>query len=121
MQKDIDQLIAETNVNFKRGITEMLILSLLSKKEQYAYELTKLLRQTSHGLFDVQGPSLYTVLYRLEQKGFISHRDEQVGHRIRVYYRILPEGTAFLRRVIEEYRSITRGITSVLDEAVLGE
>ena len=45
MQKDIDQLIAETNINFKRGVTEMLILALLSNKEQTAYELTKLLKQ----------------------------------------------------------------------------
>ena len=56
----------------------MLLLSLLRQKERYAYELSKALKQTSLSLFDIQGPSLYTALYRLEQKGFLATREEPV-------------------------------------------
>jgi len=115
MEKNMDRHIFEMTTNFKRGATEMLLLSLLMEKEQYAYELSKALKKTSNGLFDIQGPSLYTALYRLEQKGFLATREQQVGRRIRVYYRILPEGQVYLKRTIEEYHIIKKGIASVLE------
>ena len=92
----------------------MVILSLLAGKEQYAYELSKALKQTSQGLFDIQGPSLYTALYRMEQKGFVATREQQAGRRIRVYYRLLPDGEVYLERLIQEYRSVSKGIAAVL-------
>ena len=116
MRKNLDQQLTEVTTNFKRGATEMLLMSLLIGKEQYAYELSKALKQTSQELFDIQGPSLYTALYRLEQKGFVATREQQAGHRTRVYYRVLPEGEQYLKRLIAEYRSITKGIFTVLDE-----
>ena len=114
MEKSIEQYITEVSTNFKRGATEMVILSLLAGKEQYAYELSKALKQTSQGLFDIQGPSLYTALYRMEQKGFVATREQQAGRRIRVYYRLLPEGEVYLERLIQEYRSVSKGIAAVL-------
>lgn len=116
MEKNKNQLITEVTTNFKRGVTDMLLLSLLLEGEQYAYELSKRLRQYSCGLFDIQGPSLYTVLYRLEQKGYVATREEQVGRRIRVYYRIVQEGREYLELVTREYSSITNGIASVLEK-----
>ena len=114
MEKSIEQHITEVSTNFKRGATEMVILSLLAGKEQYAYELSKALKQTSQGLFDIQGPSLYTALYRMEQKGFVATREQQTGRRIRVYYRLLPDGEVYLERLIQEYRSVSKGIAAVL-------
>ena len=114
MEKSIEQYITEVSTNFKRGATEMDILSLLAGKEQYAYELSKALKQTSQGLFDIQGPSLYTALYRMEQKGFVATREQQAGRRIRVYYRLLPDGEVYLERLIQEYRSVSKGIAAVL-------
>lgn len=117
MPKDMNQQISEVSSNFKRGATEMLLLLLLLEKEQYAYELTKSLKQSTLGLFDIQGPSLYTALYRMEQKGFVATREQQAGRRIRVYYRILPEGKTYLQRLVAEYESITTGIRAALDRA----
>ena len=121
MQKDMEQQITEVSTNFKRGATEMLLLSLLVEKEQYAYELTKALKQATLGLFEIQGPSLYTALYRMEQKGFVATREQQAGRRIRVYYRILPEGRTYLQRLIAEYESVTAGIHAALEKTVRNE
>ena len=119
MGRDIEQQIAEVSTNFKRGATEMLLLSLLQEKEQYAYELAKALKLSTMGRFDIQGPSLYTALYRMEQKGFVATREQQAGRRIRVYYRILPEGEVYLRALVSEYESITSGIRAALDRKVV--
>lgn len=121
MIKKIEQHITETATNFKRGTAEMLLLFLLKEQDSYAYELSKALKVQSLGHFDIQGPSLYTILYRLQDRGFVSTREEQVGRRIRVYYHISPTGEAYLEQIMREYRSVTDGITSVLSGNIANE
>lgn len=113
-----DESITEVSTNFKRGTTEMLLLALLTKQEWYVYELSKVLKKVSEGLFDIQIPSLYTVLYRLQNKGYVDTRTELQGRRARVYYRILPEGREHLMQVVAEYKSVSRGINAVLEDTV---
>ena len=120
MDKEIEQHIFDVSTNFKRGSTELLLLTLLSQGERYPYEISKELKKYSDGLFDIQGPSLYTVLYRLEQKGYVATRDVQVGRRIRCYYHLLPSGYAVLEGILREYRSIAKGIENVLGAASSG-
>ena len=114
MDKELEYYISEVTTNFKRGTTEMLLLSLLTERDWYVYELSKALKERSKGLFDIQGPSMYTVLYRMEKRGFVSTREEKIGRRTRVYYHILPEGEVYLRRIREEYQAVSQGIAAVL-------
>ena len=115
MTEEMQQHIFDVSTNFKRGSTEMLLLSLLSQGDRYPYELSKELKAYSGGLFDIQGPSLYTVLYRLEQKRYLSTYEVKIGRRIRVYYHLLPTGEEILRGVLREYRDISKGIESILN------
>ena len=117
MDKELEYYINEVTTNFKRGTTEMLLLSLLTERDQYAYELSKALKERSHGQFDVQGPSPYTILYRMESRGFVSTWEEKIGRRPRVYYHILPEGERYLYRIKEVYQTVTQGITAVLGDS----
>ena len=117
MDKELEYYINEVTTNFKRGTTEMLLLSLLTERDQYTYELSKALKERSHGQFDVQGPSLYTILYRMESRGFVSTWEEKIGRRPRVYYHILPEGERYLYRIKEVYQTVTQGITAVLGDS----
>ena len=112
---DLDLVVQEVTTNFKRGTMELLLLSLLSVQDMYAYELSKELKRVSVGLFDVQGPSLYTALYRLESRGFVSTWTETVGKRPRIYYHIQPTGRKFLKLLTQEYHSIQQGIRNVLE------
>ena len=63
------QHIFEVSTNFKRGSTALLLLSLLSQGDRYTYEISKELKKYSGGLFDVQGPSLYTMLLPFDAFG----------------------------------------------------
>lgn len=120
MGNDIPQHIMDVSTNFKRGSAEMLLLSLLSQGERYPYELSKELKIHSGGLFDIQGPSLYMVLYRLEQKGYVSTREVQAGRRIRVYYRLLPSGEEVLAGLLREYHAFHAGIENILNAVESG-
>jgi len=120
LNSDMEKHIFEVSTNFKRGSTEMLLLFLLSQGDRYPYELSKELKVHSGGLFDVQGPSLYTVLYRLEQKGYVSTWEARAGRRIRVYYHLLPSGEEVLRGILREYRAIGQGIENVIRKVESG-
>ena len=119
MEKNISAYVAEVATSFKRGTAEMLLLALLTQKDQYAYELSKALKETSKELFDIQGPSLYTVLYRMQERGFVSTWTEQIGRRTRIYYHILPSGEEYLRSIMQEYMNVNHGVMEVLKTTVL--
>lgn len=55
----------------KKGVLEMLVLDLICKKSSYGYELLIRLRDASEGTFTLKEGTLYPILYRLEDDGFV--------------------------------------------------
>ena len=101
----------------KRGTIELVLLSLLSQKDMYGYEICQQLKELSHDSYLVTEGSLYPVLYRLIEKGCISDRREKVGkRRIRVYYHIEAAGIDYLDEIKREYFSMHNGILLILGE-----
>lgn len=99
----------------KRGTIELVLLTLLQEKDMYGYEICQEFEKQSNGLFTVTEGSLYPVLYRLLDKGYISDRSEKVGvRRTRIYYHLQPAGQEYLSEIKKEYLSLNRGIFLVL-------
>src|SRR5215211_5638398 len=85
----------------KKGSTEFLILSLLEAEPRHGYELQKLIETRSRGVLTFNVASLYPLLYRMEDRGWIVGRwVERAGERRRRFYSI----TAVGRRVLDEMR-----------------
>jgi PadR family transcriptional regulator PadR len=85
----------------KRGSAELLILSLLDARPRHGYELGKLIHVRSGGTLTFHIDSLYPLLYRLEERGWIKGSwVEKAGERRRRYYKVTAEG----RRVLAEQR-----------------
>jgi DNA-binding PadR family transcriptional regulator len=55
----------------KRGAAELLILSLLDARPRHGYELSKLIQTRSGSQITFHIDSLYPLLYRLEERGWI--------------------------------------------------
>jgi PadR family transcriptional regulator len=55
----------------KRGSAELLILSLLDARPRHGYDLSKLIHTRSGGQLKFHIDSLYPLLYRLEERGWI--------------------------------------------------
>lgn len=101
--------------HFKKGVTTMCILSLLQRREMYGYELVQETERISGGLLTLQDGTLYPVLYRLQEQGYITDRKELVGKRMaRVYYRLTDDGVAYLQRIRAEYESVSEGTRRIL-------
>ena len=57
---------------FFSGITELLILAILSHHDSYAYEITKFIKETSNGTLDISQNTIYAITYKMEEEGKIS-------------------------------------------------
>ena len=55
----------------KRGSGELLILSVLEARPRHGYDLSKLIHSRSGGQLTFHIDSLYPLLYRLEERGWI--------------------------------------------------
>ncbi len=85
----------------KRGSAELLILSLLEAQPRHGYELGKLIKLRSRGQLTFHIDSLYPLLYRLEERGWIKGTwMEKAGERRRRYYKVTSEG----RRVLAQQK-----------------
>lgn len=111
--------------NFQKGVLPLVILALLKREDMYGYQLVQETEKQSGGRLYTQEGSLYPVLYRLQEQGYISDRKELVGKRMtRVYYHIEPTGEAYLQKLIAEYKTITKGVLQIIhggDEAYVGK
>ena len=77
----------------KKGAAELLILSLLEVRARHGYEISKLIQTRSGGVVLFHIDSLYPLLYRLEERGWIQGRwVEKAGERRRRYYQLTGEG-----------------------------
>lgn len=101
----------------KRGTLEMVLLRLLARREMYGYELVTALREHSDGGLEVKDGTLYPVLYRLEEAGFVEPYWETRERGVpRKYYRLTEEGEEESRRRVGEWRDFVETIERILRE-----
>ena len=85
----------------KKGSAELVILAVVEPQAHHGYEIAKLIEARTDGRLRFTLASLYSTLYRLEERGWIKGRwVEKAGQRRRCYYRITDAG----RKVLAEQR-----------------
>src|SRR5580704_6753953 len=102
---------------WKKGSAELLILSLLEDQPRHGYDIAKLIESRSDGVLHFHVTSLYPLLYRLEDRGWIKGRwvekDEQ---RRRRYYNLTADGRKVLatqRKSWKEFVAAMARVTGV--------
>lgn len=98
-----------------KGHIETIILSLLSKRDLYGYEIVKMVRIETENAFELKEGTLYLSLKRLEKRNFIVSywsNEEGAGAR-RKYYHMTDHGHihykwkvnewAFVRSLIDKF------------------
>ena len=98
----------------KKGSAELLILSLLHARARHGYELSKLIHSRSGGQLSFHIDSLYPLLYRLEERGWIKGTwVEKPGERRRRYYRVTPEGKRVLAKQRKTWASFVDSVRRI--------
>ena len=91
------------DVQMKRGLIEICVLSAIRDKDSYGYRIIKDMKP----YVTISESTLYPILRRLEAAGALSVRSETHNGRLRKYYHILPAGEERIRQFREEWRELT--------------
>ena len=70
------------------GSTTMLILSLLSERDMYGYEMIELLSQRSQNVFELKTGTLYPLLHQLVKTNYLNCYENEVNGKKRKYYQL---------------------------------
>ena len=105
-----------SQVEWKKGSAELLILSLVEARPRHGYEISKLIEQRSEGAVRFYVASLYPLLYRLENRGWIQGRwVEKSGQRRRRYYRLTQPGQKVLAAQRRSWQVFVKAINRITE------
>lgn len=100
----------------KKGSAELLILSLVETQPRHGYEISKLIEARSGGRLKFHVASLYPLLYRLEERGWIQGRwVEKAGERRRRFYRLTPAGRKALAVQRDTWQEFVASIARITE------
>jgi len=103
--------MAMADRELKKGSAELLILSLVKDRPRHGYEIGQLIELRSGGALRFNVASLYPLLYRLENRGWVRGRwVEKAGQRRRRYYRLTSAGKKVLSAQREGWRDFVEAI-----------
>ena len=99
------------NIQFKKGILELCVLSLLIEKDRYGYELFNVLSEN----ISVSEGTIYPLLRRLNKDGYFStYLKESTEGPPRKYYKITEEGKAAHDVLTQEWKEFLNGVSNIL-------
>lgn len=109
---------------FKKGSLEMILLSLIAKKETYGYEIiAELNNQTAATLGYAKEGTIYPILYRLQDVDLITCRlaPSPANGSSKKYYSITDKGKQTLLELIDFWHKYTVCVESIIDQCNLEE
>lgn len=99
---------------WKKGSAELLILSLVEDQARHGYDISKLITARSAGALNFHVTSLYPLLYRLEERGWIQGRwVEKAGQRRRRYYHITDQGKKVLAQQRQSWQEFVEAVGKI--------
>ncbi|MGD2067916.1 MAG: helix-turn-helix transcriptional regulator [Gemmatimonadota bacterium] len=103
------------SADLKRGSMELLILAVLERGTRHGYDIGKALERRSGGKLELGASTLYSALYRMEDRGLIRGRwVEREGERRRCLYRLTQDGQAALEAQRREWRAFARVVEEII-------
>ena len=100
-----------------KGTLSLLILSLLSRKAMYGYEIAATVHRDTNGTFTWREGSLYPSLHKMQADGWIRGEWEETDSgRKRRYYHITPKGRTALKEKLESWTELTRAVNRILEK-----
>lgn len=95
----------------KKGSAELIVLSIVEGRARHGYEISKLIEQRSGGRLAFHIASLYPLLYRLEERGWLQGRWlEKADERRRRVYSLTPLGAKVLARQRDTWRNFVQAM-----------
>lgn len=99
------------NTQLRKGVIEMCILSLISRKDMYGYEIVQAIARHT----EINEGTVYPILRRLTLENYFStYLRESSGGPARKYYSITDGGRSYLEKAESEWREMTTIVEKIL-------
>ncbi len=87
-----------------KGTLRPIILKLLKENDRlYGYEITQSVKKLTSDKIQITEGALYPLLHKLEAEGAVTTEVENIGKRVRKYYRLTDQGEALSQKLIDEF------------------
>lgn len=106
--------VTNGSLKLKNGVSEFLVLKMLSGEEMYGYQLIDQIEVLSDGKLTYTEGSLYPLLNRLNREGYISKHRRSVNNRRRCYYDLREKGKQRLAKLEDAWDALVDGMESIV-------
>ena len=91
-----------------------MVLTILSEREMYAYEIMQEALKRSNGRYKM--PLLYTTLNKLKEQELVEESKKTISedNRIRIYYRLTPKGESYLDLLKKQYSEMIEIVKEIV-------
>ncbi len=101
------------NTQYKKGVLELCVMSLLKRRDCYGYELSEYL--SSH--IDISDGTVYPILRKLKSDGLVTtYLSEDSGGPPRKYYSLTKLGLKSYEAARIEYINFAKTIATILED-----
>ena len=109
------------NQNLLRGALEMVILGVIDDGASYGYEIARTVRETTDGRLLAQEGTLYPLLHRLEERGYLrSHWEGSPKGRQRKHYFLTRAGRNRWGTLRREWDDFSASVNRILKLSYIG-
>lgn len=99
------------NIQFKKGVLELCVLSLLDRKDFYGYELVEKISQ----FINISEGTIYPLLRKFRTEGYVStYLEESQEGPPRKYYKLTNKGKEVFEELEIEWESFIDGVNNIL-------
>lgn len=100
------------NTQFRKGVLEICVLALISKKDMYGYEIV----QNISKVIEVNEGTIYPILRRLtKEEYFETYILESSEGPARKYYKITTLGIDNLNKLLTEWKDFVKAVNILID------
>jgi PadR family transcriptional regulator len=109
----IDAAVLSWETQLRKGSLGLAVLATLAERELYGLEILQRLEEGAG--FSVPEGTIYPLLQRLKDSGFVEARwvEAQSGHP-RKYYRLTLAGRRYLQRIAGRWNEFVKGMSCLL-------
>ena len=101
------------NIQFKKGVLELCVLSRLSRQDCYGYDISEYISRR----IDISDGTVYPILRKLKSDGLVTtYLSEQSGGPPRKYYSLTRLGREEYEKTKEEWLCFTETVKLILRE-----
>lgn len=101
------------NIQYKKGVLELLVLNSLNQIDYYGYDISEYLSQK----MSISPGTVYPILRKLKDEGYLTtYLSEASSGPVRKYYQISKLGIKHLQQLKSEWKSFVNITLELLEE-----